>query len=236
VAAGTPGGTTPARGQVWHSDQVFSGEPADFLIISSDEWNRRGVDSVLGMEVVQGHDGEINSFTSLITAGGRPMTVYGDQIYPVPKAGLVDRGIELDAAAMADINRTLDRALSTATTRPPAQAVLPRPAGHPYRGHLRFADLQIPGEKDKPVVVVSSETYGAELGFELVLACRVTSNPNKPRDFDVVLQSQTGKVVCSDLWTIPVWRLRERTPKAHAVSPREREAIMAAVRRMVGLS
>jgi mRNA-degrading endonuclease toxin of MazEF toxin-antitoxin module len=112
---------------------------------------------------------------------------------------------------------------------------MPRPAGHPYRGHIRFADLQIPGEKDKPVVVVSSEMYGDAVRFSLVLACRTTSNPANPHTFDVVLTSQTGKVVCSDLRTVSVDDLRERTPQAQAVNATERDAIMATVRQMVGL-
>jgi mRNA-degrading endonuclease toxin of MazEF toxin-antitoxin module len=237
VASSSTGGTTPARGQVWNSDQVFpDGEPADFLIISCDEWNGRRVDAVLGMEVVTGHGADDGDrYAPLITVGGWLMTVYADTIWSVPKAGLTDRGLVLDNAALADVDQVLDRALSVASTRPPTAGV-PRPGGYPYRGHVRFADLQIPGEKDKPVVVVSSETYGAELKFEVVLACRVTSNPGNVHDFDVVLRSQTGKVVCSDLWTVPVWKLRERTTKAQAVSAKESAEIMAKVRRMVGLS
>lgn len=86
-------------------------------------------------------------------------------------------------------------------------------------------------------MVVSSETYGSDLGFEFVLGCRVTSNPLNPHDFDVVLTSQTGKVVCSDLRTVASVDLTERTTRgAVAVNAREREEIMAKVRRMVGLS
>ena len=228
-SAGSP---APARGQVWSSDRVFpDGELADFLIISCDDWNRRRVTTLLGLEVSAGH-GEKARFTSLITADGEPMTVYGDQVLPIPRAGLVDRGIELDARAMADVDEVLDMALGN--LRAPRTAV-PRPAGHPYRSHLRFADLHIPGEKDKPVVVVSSEMYGVAVGFSLVLACRVTSNPSDPHTFDVVLSSQVGKVVCSDLRTISVDDLRERTTKAQAVNATEREAIMTTVRRIVGL-
>jgi mRNA-degrading endonuclease toxin of MazEF toxin-antitoxin module len=82
---------------------------------------------------------------------------------------------------------------------------------------------------DKPVVVVSSEAYGSELGFELVLACRVTSKPLHPHDFDVVLSSN-GKAICSDLRTIATQDLRERSTSTPAVLPKERDAIMATVR------
>lgn len=57
----------------------------------------------------------------------------------------------------------------------------------PYPGDIRFAELSIPGEGAKPVVVVSSETYASELGYDLFIVCRKTSNPAPARQFEVPL-------------------------------------------------
>ena len=235
MAIGSAWGPVPVRGQVWSCDLQGNG-PTDFLIISCDDWNRRRVNTLLGLDVVPGHV-EKTRYTSLIVVNGQPMTVYGDMIHGVPRAGLIDCGVDLDARAMADVDQLLDMSLDVSSSTPRPR-VPHRPPRHPYRGHVRYADLLIPGEKDKPVVVVSSEGYGDAVEFELVLACQVTSNPNNPHDYDVVLTPpQNGKVVCSNLRSVPISRLRERTVKGGAaVNPADQKQIMTKVRQMVGLS
>lgn len=124
MAASSPEAITPARGQVWHSEQAFPGESADFLVISCDDWNQRRVYNVLGLEIAPGHGNESGRFAPLIMVGDQPMTVYGDVIVSVPKDGLVDRRIELDDKAMVEVDRVLDLALTPSVAMPGPMVLL----------------------------------------------------------------------------------------------------------------
>jgi len=217
--------TVWSRGKAWRIDDEF------VLVVSCDDWNRRRVSEVLVVAVEEGHAEDAGNYAPLISLDGAPMTVYADDIFGVPRDALIGPAFRLDDEAMRDVDDALDRALSR--HRPPRGSS--RPAGHPYPGQIRFADLDIPGEGPKPVVVVSSEAYGAELSFALVMACRVTSQPGHMHDYDVPLQSQVGKVVCSDLRTVRAADLLERTTAQASVTPAERAAILTKARRVVGL-
>jgi mRNA-degrading endonuclease toxin of MazEF toxin-antitoxin module len=203
------------------------------VVVSCDEWNGRRVATVLGIEIVQGHRDDAGRYAPVVSVDARPFTIYGDQILAIPKNSMSSTGAVLSAEIMQRIDAVLDRALAGSTPSPRDPK---RPPGHPYAGQVRFADLNIPGETDKPVVVISSEAYGAELGYALVIVCRQTSNPNRAHDFDVVLSPpHVGKVVVSSLVTIPVQDLRERTPSGSALSATERTQVMTVARRMLGL-
>ena len=225
----------PRRGEVWCSGQVFpdGAGPADFVVVSCDEWNGRRVATVLGVEIAEGQSEDAGRYAPVVMVDGRPFTVYADQILPIPKDSMASTGAALSPEVMKHIDTVLDRALTGPATSPRDPN---RPVGHPYPGQVRFADLHIPGQTEKPVVVISSEAYGAELGYALVIVCRQTSNPGNVHDFDVALSPpHIGKVVVSSLVTIQVEDLRERSPSGSALTPSERAQVMTAARRMLGL-
>jgi mRNA-degrading endonuclease toxin of MazEF toxin-antitoxin module len=209
---------------------VFPGECAAFVVISSDHWNRRDVHEVLGVELVPEEDP--GRYSPVIDVEGQTYTVAAEAIVRIPVAGFSRASAHLDEKTLGPIDVALEQALF-GPARPTRGSA--RPPGFPYAGHIRFADLRIPGEGDKPVVIVSTEAFAADTDYELVIACRASSNARQVTQFDVAL-SAGGKVVCSDLRTIPTRHLRERTTRAGAVTATERRAIMQAVRRMVGLA
>jgi hypothetical protein len=219
----------PHRGELVSSGDVYPGETTELLVISCDDWNRRRVDDLLGLELVPGSDR--GPYSPVIEVAGQSRTIYGDTIIRLSKAGLVPTGSRLDDRALAEVDAVLERALFT-TERPARTAG--RPPRFPLAGQVRFANLHIEGQGEKPVVIVSTEVFAAESDYRFVIACRQTSNPNNPREFDVVLGSG-GKVICSSLQTVDARDLRERSPQGAAVTRVEREAIIEAVRRMVGL-
>lgn len=122
---------------------------------------------MLGLEIASAHGTESARFAPLIMVADQLMTVYGHVIVSVPREGLVDRHIELDTEDMAEVDQVLSLALTPSAPLSGSRAQ--RPSKHPRTGQIRFADLHVDGEGDKPVVVVSSETYGADLAFEFVL-------------------------------------------------------------------
>jgi mRNA-degrading endonuclease toxin of MazEF toxin-antitoxin module len=221
----------PRRGEVWGWHPA--GDTESFvLVVSCESWNRRHVSSVLAVPLEDGHTQDSGSFAPLIDAEGSPMTVYADEIIGVQREDLTSLAFVLAPEALDDVDAALDRALSPERPPPGGQ----RPPTHPYPGQIRFAELHIPGEGPKPVVVVSSEAYAAELEYALVMVCRKTSNPGNVHDFDVPLVSQVGKVVCSDLRTVRTDDLLERTTNPYVVTATERQQILTKARAMVGLS
>lgn len=198
-------------------------------MVSADDWNTRQVSDVIVAPVVDGHTHDAGRYAPLIDAGGHAMTVYVDELFGVPRTGLGKPVLRLDDLAMASVDEALGRAIS----QDRASRSVPRPSGHPYAGQMRFADLHIEHEGEKPIVVVSSEAFSAESGYTLVLVCRVTSRSQPVHDLDVPLRQ--GKVVCSDLRTVAAEDIRERAPQQSALTPSERRAVQVAVRRLLAL-
>lgn len=148
-------GPQPRRGAVWRSAQVFPDEPTDFVVISCDDWNRREVGELLGLELAVG-DGA-GRYTPVIEVDSRRFKIYGEAIVRLPKQSLV-RVAVLAAEVMHVIDRVLLRALFDHEARPR----VPRPIQFPYPGQVRFAELDIPGEGEKLVVVVSTELFAID--------------------------------------------------------------------------
>jgi mRNA-degrading endonuclease toxin of MazEF toxin-antitoxin module len=156
------------------------------------------------------------------------MTIYADEIEPIPCDRINGPIGCLPVEIMDDVGDSLERAIFAAIPLVPRQ----RPAKHPQRGQVRFADLQIDGQPDKPVLVISSESYSQSVEYEFVIACRVTSTVSKIHDFDVAIAG--GKVVCSDIYSVPSYRLSDRTIR-EALAPGTRSQIDERVRRILGL-
>lgn len=221
--------TRPSRGEVWRVED----DVADLvLVVSSDDWNRRRVASVLAVPIEYGFSETVSAYATVIEVDGERATIYAEEIVGVRREAFTELMFELDDDVQDDVDDALNRTLTAVTRATPGR----RPAGHPYPGQIRFADLHIEGEGDKPVVVVSSEAYGAALEYQLVIVCRKTSNPGNVHDYDVVLRSQTGKVVCSDVRTVLSTDLRERTTGAAALSATEQRDVLRKVRRVLGLA
>lgn len=224
--------THPRRGEIWSADD----NAADlYLVISSDDWNRRHVASVLAVPIeflAQGaNPADTGPYATVIDVQGRIAAIYADEIIAVRRDAFGEQVVELDGTTQGDVDESLRDALTSDGSRTTSN----RPKGHPYAGQIRFADLYIEGEGDKPVVVVSSEAYGAALEYALVIVCRKTSNPGNLHDYDVLLRSQTGKVVCSDVRTVRSSDVRERTTTASALTTTEKRAVLAKVHKILGL-
>lgn len=218
----------PSRGDVWGPQDPD--EQCEWLVVSSDAWNRSAVDEVLALAVVRGED-DAGVYTPMAVVDGDVVTVWADTIVRVPVDGLD----ELMWRAPDGLMELVGEALDDALREQPAEPGLPRPASFPGQGQFRHADLNIPGDGPKPVVVVSSDRFAQENGFEYVIVVRKTSSQGPARTFEVPLLTHGGgKAVCSDVRTIRAAALSSRRFDKQVTAP-EAAAITAAVRLMLGL-
>ncbi|AYY13033.1 hypothetical protein EF847_10310 [Actinobacteria bacterium YIM 96077] len=125
-------------------------------------------------------------------------TIVYDDVMLISKDDLVDAVWGVGDEILKDLGQHLAAILTPTAGATPGR----RPRAYPQTREIRFADLHIEGEADKPVVVVSSEEYGERVGYVFVIACRVSSDSTKIRTFDVKLRSQNGKVVCSHIQSV----------------------------------
>lgn len=225
--------TNVCRGEVWRWASQDGQESSRALVISCDDWNRKKVLNVIVLEIVDGHVDE-GGYALNLNVDGNDFTLFVDSLFGADVSDLIECEYTLDPEAMTAVDDLLDRSLA-----PTVPTAISAPTGSraphaPYPGDIRFAELFIPGEGAKPVVIVSSETYASELGYDLFIVCRKTSNPAPARQFEVPL-SQGGKVVCSDVRTVSRHDLVTRTTNEHAVTRRERVAVLEATRTMLGL-
>lgn len=222
--------TTPRRGEVWVDDQG-----ATMLVISVNEFNRSAMRDVVCLGVYAGDltVEESSPYCDVVAVDGEPWTVFHDDLFVVRKDELED----LLWAAPGWLMTEAEKALRTIVTPQVAtESGLAPPARYPRTGEIRFADLRIPGEPEKPVVVISSEEYGQLVDHVFVVACRVTSNTVKVRKFDVLLSSQTGKVVCSHVQSVKLSHISFRSTRgASRISATEAKAIREKVFALLGL-
>ncbi len=221
--------TAPKRGQVW-----VDGEGFEYLVLSIDSYNRSGMRDVVALRVYNGDLTEEDTvpYATVVSFEGEERTIFSDDLVVVSKLSLIEAVWHVGSDFLDGVAEDLSGIITPASAVAPAR----RLRGYPLARQIRFADLHIPGEADKPVVVISSEKYGEDVGYAFVVACRVSSDPTKIRKYDVELISQTGKVVCSAVQTVPLGELRDRTTRgAAAVSSKEAAEILAKVRALLGL-
>ncbi|GAB2451856.1 hypothetical protein GCM10027062_35840 [Nocardioides hungaricus] len=205
---------TARRGEVW-----ADAEGVEMLVISIDSFNRGRMDAVECLAVYDGDrsDEPGSAYAAVVEVEGEQRTVFFDDLFLAPKADLVEVRWKAPDELLDEAGSALREILSPQAATDPEPAA---PSRFPQTGEIRFADLHIEGETDKPVVVISSEEYSRLVGHVFVVACRVTSNVTKVREFDVKLRSQTGKVVCSHIQAVPLSDITYRSTPASHVTPR----------------
>lgn len=224
----------PSRGEVW-----VDHDGLEVLVLSVDALNHGRMRDVVCLQVDPGDQADdAESPYALVVevsmdGGVEERTIFLDELFLVAKEDL-DRPVWV---VPPDVLEEAESALEEILTPAAAPAGAPeRPKGYPRTSEIRFADLHIPGEAEKPVVVVSSEAYGQLVGHAFVVACRVSSNSTTVREFEVKLRSQNGKVVCSHVQTVRLGDITYRTTGgASHVTPAEADEIRRTVSSLLGL-
>lgn len=205
------------------------------LVVSVDAHNRSRMRDVVCVGVYEGDltEQDASPYAAVVAVEGQEWTVFLDDLFVVAKDELAD----LRWAAPPELLSEAQDALREILTPAAATSTSPiKPVGYPRTNEVRFADLRIPGEQAKPVVVISSEEYGRLVEHAFVVACRVSSDTVKIRAYDVALRSQNGKVVCSHVQSVRLADITFRTtPGAAHVSAKEGEEIRGRVFALLGL-
>lgn len=220
----------PLRGEVWVDDQDVA-----MLVISVNEFNRSAMYEVVCVGVYPGDltAEDDTPYADVVEVDGEFWTVFYDDLFVVVKNDLKDVLWTAPDEVMGALEDALREIVPPQET---TQGDPATPALYPRTGEIRFADLHIPGEVSKPVVVISSEEYGQLVDHVFVVACRVTSNTVKVRKYDVQLRSQIGKVVCSHVQSVKLSDITFRGAKStRSVTDPEAHEIRAKVFALLGL-
>lgn len=205
-----------------------------WLVVSTDEWNRRDKITVVCAEVAPGEDE--TDYDVPVTIDEQPHAIWTDSLSTLGLEELED-GVVANAGAevMEAVDDRLDLMLSD---RPRPHGQWPR--GVPKRGQFRHVDLQLPGERPKPHIVVSSDSFARDVDHRHVVLVRKGSSGKPPGMFEVGLAGtgagdRVGKVFCYDIRTMPVGSLIARSGDPHVAGPVQSE-IQRQVRLMLGLA
>ena len=199
------------------------------LFRSINEWNSRRVNSVLALDVAPWEEDYRSPLDFIFKLGEVKHAIYGWSVLSVDKNQLEYVIQSLGPNAMEGVAKALGGIFSKKSPTPAPNSK------YPQAGQVRFADLAIEGEGEKPVVIVSGSWFAQSYDFSLVVACRITSNGTRLFDFDVKLDKQPGKVVCSDVMTLNMRHVRERSISTNVLSLEERSNVLKQVYRILGI-
>lgn len=203
------------------------------VVITNDRWNAGRMDNVIVLPV-DPYDpaATYTSYDSVVELEGETIVVLASQLLPLHRDHLATGPIKFDDDTMAAIGAALTPMFtSTATKRD-----MRRPLRRAYPGQLRWADLHIPGEGQKVALVVSTEDYGRQTGWQLIVVCRTTTSMAKVRRFEVPFGHRGDtKVVVHHVQAVPAVWLTERNARDAAVGSKELADVRAQLSDLLGL-
>lgn len=218
------------RGQVW---SLTNSETV--LVISSDKFNAMNMKEVLALPLM---DLDRSSYSAgRHVAFGIPNKFGGQlqlmidchSILNLARAQFKSLEFEHLKLVMPKVETLLKSFFE------PQARLTPPPRNFPAAGQMKMADLSIPGNSDKPVIILSNANFGQTVGWNELVLCRKTSGQAK-RAFEVPLQITGGSAVVHDLRTWPLDRIKVRAAFNSSVAPAEKVKIFKALYELLGLS
>lgn len=221
--------TAIERGDLW----VVTGvEGLDrVLVVTNDKWNAGRMREVLVLPVDDVDDVTVRSiYDVIIDIDGTDHIIRVPQILPVAKVTLAECMGTLGASVMDVVDAAL---AETFMVTDPAPGGSKRPLGRPLAGQIRWAHL--PGVGRKPVVVVSTERYGHETNWTLVIVCRCSTSVPPVRRFEKRYGRGNTKVVVGHAQAMNASTLLATGPPGSVLTGRELLEVRSTLAQILGL-